>query len=205
MEIEIRPLESDLIEPAFALATRVFSAGSTVHRALGIGLEEYRAYLRASFEEMVAEGLSVAAIDAATGDMMGCMIVTDFHGQLTDNSCPPAKFAPLAALTGALCDQYARIGPGEVILVDMGAVSDKAAGMGAYQRMRAAVQNGARAKGYQRVVGELSSAATQHVVLNRLGHKKLAEIQFADFEFGGKRPFQTITDPPSILLTEGEL
>ncbi len=52
---------------------------------------------------------------------------------------------------------------------------------------------------------ELSSAATQHVVLELLGHRKMAEIPFAEFQFGEEHPFQAIKEPLSIILSEGKL
>ncbi|MGB0507460.1 MAG: hypothetical protein ACPGGK_14805 [Pikeienuella sp.] len=203
--IEITAVDQANAEKVFALVTDVFSGGSTLHRALGIGLEEYRAYLHDGFMAMVVEGLSVVAVE--DGDLLGCMIVTDFHQHLGVSEAPD-RFAPLAALTGELCRQYQQvrnIGPGEAALVDMGAVSSRAGGKGVYQKLRDAAQDRARQRGFRRIVGELSSAATQHVVLNRLGHEKLAEVRFADFEFGGAKPFAGIGEPESIILAEGLL
>ena len=55
------------------------------------------------------------------------------------------------------------------------------------------------------MIGELSSVATQHVVLNRLQHRSVAEIRFDTFEYAGGYPFRGISDPPSIVLAEGDL
>ena len=208
----MRVIDDALRDTAFDLATRVFVAGSTVHRALGIGLEEYRAYLAPSFDAMIAQGLSLAAFDADVevdgGKMVGCVIVTDFHAQPGEGTKVPPKFAPLTALTDALCAQYdAQRSPdrGKAILVDMGAVLPEHAGQGVYQTLRNAAQDHAKSHGYSKAIGELSSAATQHTVLNRLGHKKIAEIRFDTFEIAGAFPFQSITTPKSIVLTEGNL
>ena len=208
MAFEIRPLDRTLLGPAFTLATQVFIEESTLHRALGVGLGEYRDYLRPSFEEMVGEGLSVAAIDRDSDKLLGCLIVTDFHHQLSAKIDKHPKFAPLSALTAEVTRQYGQkrsISASEVILVDMGAVSEDARGQGVYQQMRGAVHRTARNKGFKWVVGELSSSATQHVVLKGLGHKKMAEVHFETFEFGGEYPLKAIEEPPSIILAEGEL
>lgn len=193
-------------ETAFALATEAFIAGSTLHRALGIGLNEYRAYLRPSFEAMVEEDLSVAAFEDEGCKMVGCLILTDFHQPLERKASATGKFAPLAALTQALCAEYNKqrsMTVGEVVLADMGAVSDRATGTGTYQKMRAEAQRLARKKGFTRIVGELSSRATQHVVLDKLGHEKICEVTFAGFEYAGQFPFRSITEPESIVLAEG--
>lgn len=205
--MEIRSLEPANLAAAFDLVTRVFAASSTLHRALGTDLETYRAYLKPDFKAMIDEGLSVCARDSS-GEMLGCTIVIDFHGPLHEPPSEHPTFASISALMSALGAEYIRkvaISPGEVILVDMGAVAPHAGGGGIYQAMRAEVQRIAVGRGFKRVVGELSSAATQHVVLNRLGHRKIAEIAFADFEFAGERPFRSVSDPPSVILAEGDL
>ncbi len=202
----MQPLTGELQEEAFALAAEVFVESSTLHRALGIGLEEYRNYLRQSFAEMLAEDLSVAAVDEKSGRLSGCLIATDFAGQFTAQREPSGRFAPLAALTAALCDQYGPApNPGQAMLVDMGAVLPGYAGHGVYKQLRKAVEVRARNRGFQTIIGELSSAATQHVILNRLGHRKVAEISFASFEHDGGFPFAAITEPASIVLAEGVL
>ncbi len=206
-DIVIGPLGPEQADAAFELATRVFAAGSTLHTALGIGLAEYRDYLRPQFGSMLAEGLSVAATTEPGGALAGCLLATDLAGTMHPGAVS-AKFAPLAALTEALCRQYRQFrdfGAGEVVLIDMAAISEGYACRGVYQALRQAAQERAREKGYAWVVGELSSVATQHVALNRLGHQKRAEIRFAEFEHGGARPFAAITEPLSIILAEGAL
>ena len=206
--ITVDGLDDKLADAAFSVASKVFVANSTLHRALGIELDEYRAYLRPSFDAMVLEGLSVVAIDQNSSEVAGCLIASDFHQHLYASTLSVGKLRPLAALTSALCSQYRKVRttkPGEVVLIDMGAVSGIAAGKGIYQKMRNAAQLIAWEKGYKRVVGELSSAATQHVVLERLGHQKVAEVRFTGFEVDGGYPFSSITDPESIVLAEGVL
>jgi hypothetical protein len=208
MATDIRPLSPDLLEPAFELATRVFTEASTLHRALGISLTDYQRYLRRPFELMANEELSIAASDRATGRLTGCLILTDFINQLNPEPATEPVFAPLAALTGELCRQYRQrrdIKAGEMVLVDMGVVRREVRGEGVYGRMRSAAQEVAKQRGFHGIVGELSSVATQHMVLNRLGHSRMAEVFFKEFEFEGRRPFYEIEDPASIVLASGAL
>ncbi len=208
MAVELNLLDAARLDAAFNLATQVFTEASTLHRALKIGLNEYREHLRHPFEMMVSEGLSIAATDNHSCDLVGCLIVTDFSNQLVEKANPSQKFAPLSALTKDLCRQYQRkrlISAADAILVDMAAVSKEAGGGGIYKQMRAAADGFARSRGFKLVIGELSSPVTQHVVLERLGHRKMAEINFAEFQYGNERPFHTIQKPPSIILSEGDL
>ena len=208
MAITIRPLDPAQTDAAFTLATQVFVEGSTLHRALGIALPDYRAYLRPSFEAMVRESLSMMAIDEDR--LVGCLICTDFHApSLPAPKTPIAEtFAPLTALTqalGALYTAQRPLKPGEALLVDMAAVSPLANGRGLYRRMREAAQAHAATRGYRVAIGELSSAATQHVILTTMDHRKRAELFFNDFAHEGRYPFASITTPPSIILAEGDI
>ena len=63
----------------------------------------------------------------------------------------------------------------------------------------------AKAAGFNTVIGELSSAATQHVCVNSLGQTVMAEIEYASFEFAGGYPFAEIVKPPSIQLVEFQI
>ncbi|MEO0329938.1 MAG: hypothetical protein AAF217_15255 [Pseudomonadota bacterium] len=208
MTIEFHKIDEKLLEPAFELATEVFINRSTLHKALRIGLDDYRTYIRPSFEGMVAEGYSIAAVDIDTGTLIGCMIVTDFFDQLKNLPDQTGVFAALGALTHSLRQQYLQkdtVQPGEALLIDMGIVADAGSGRGIYQQMRALVQVTAREAGYRLLIGELSSYATQHVVLEKLGHRKRAEIAFDTFRYGEDFPFRSITEPKSIILAEGSL
>lgn len=207
MSVDILSLGEAHSAAAFDLAARVFVESSTLHRALGIGLDEYRAYLRAPFAAMVGEGLSVVAVERKTGAICGCLVAADFESAASAIA-PPARLAPLAALTAAMAARYRALRtprPGEAVLVDMAAVPRAAAGRGLYRRMRLAAQDIARERGYRAIVGELSSPATQYVVLGEMGHGRIAEIPFATFETGGAYPFRAIADPPALVLAEGRL
>ena len=118
-QFEIHSLDGSRAEQAFALASLNFATQSVLHKALGAGLEEYRAYLRPTFFNNLGDGLSLMAT-----------------------------------------------GPGS---------------------------------------GELTSTATQKVVLEKMGHRKSAEIAFAEFTLNGRLPFATITDPKTVILAEETL
>ncbi len=205
-DVIIRPLDATLIDQTFDLATEVFATSSTIHAALGVDLETYRASLRPSFEAMVAEGMSLAALDP-DDTLLGGLIATDMHTTLSDEP-RIGPYPEIAALTQALTRRFLGIRAfkaGEVLLVDMAAVHPGARGRGVYRTLRKHVQGTARDGGWCYVVGELSSPATQRVVLDQMGHEKAAEIAFADFEWNGSRPFAGITSPRSIILAEGAL
>jgi len=43
------------------------------------------------------------------------------------------------------------------------------------------------------------------VVLEKMGHRKSAEIAFAEFTLNGRLPFAAITDPKTVILAEETL
>lgn len=92
-----------------------------------------------------------------------------------------------------------------MVLVDMAVVAPQFRGTGMYQTLRKKAQNNAKALGYAYVAGELSSAATQHVVTQRMGHEKISEVRFDTFEHKAQRPFASVTAPTSLILTLGAL
>ena len=207
MPIQFHPLTPTHQQAAFDLVTEVFVNASTLHKALNISLEEYRPYLKASYEDMASSGLSVVAIDTNTEKVIGCLIGCDFYDHIKNKSIALPKFAPLSALSTALCQSFIeqrRPKLGEIAYLDMAAIAPAYLGQGIYQEMRRFAHANAKKLGFQSVIGELSSAATQHFVLKKLGHIKRAEVSFEHFEDNGTKPFQSIKEPKSIILAEGK-
>ena len=205
-DVEIHTLGAALAEDAFALASRNFATQSSLHVALAADVDEYRAYLRPTFFDDVDDGLSLAATDRHSGDLVGILIVRDFLKQRFAGDLPfQHRFDPVTALFEALEEQYLRersLTPGEALLVDMAAVAPSHTGRGIYQTLRREISTRARSAGYRYTIGELTSAATQRVVLEKLRHRKAAEIIPAAFTYDGRRPFAAVTDPAVIVLTE---
>ncbi|MEP1444346.1 MAG: hypothetical protein ABJK39_15165 [Hyphomicrobiales bacterium] len=208
MPINFRPLTPLDHQVAFDLVTEVFVNASTLHKALDITLEEYRPYLKASYDEMASSGLSVVAIDTKTNDVIGCLIGYDFHDHVHSKGTAPEKFAPLSALSNALCGSFIKDRkpkPLDIAYLDMAAIAPAYLGQGIYQNMRSFAHANAKKRGFKSVLGELSSAITQHFVLNKMGHTKQAEVWFEQFNYNGSKPFQSIKEPRSIILAEGQL
>lgn len=208
MRYSICDITPELIHSVFDLATKVFVADSTLHRALGIELDVYRSYLWPSFCEMVGQGHSLAAVSQDTQEVVGCVIAADFAKPLEKQPIVPKEFTPLLALATRLSRDYVKhreVTANEALLVDMGAVSTEYRGSGLYRTLRQAVQARAKQSGFKHIIGELSSAATQHVILDKLGHHKVSEVIFADFAHKGTYPFSSIRSPHSIILSEGQL
>lgn len=97
------------------------------------------------------------------------------------------------------------IGSGQYLLVDMAVVSPEARGSGLYKRLRRSIHVLGKRQGFKGVVGELSSAETQHVCIRRFGHSAFEEIPYDSFRYQDEFPFASIATPRSIVLTVGQL
>ena len=207
-DIKITPLSADQVPAAFELATRTFLQSSTMHQALHVTLEEYQAYLRPGFDALVAEGLSSGATDTSSGKLVGCMIVGDYYPCLRARGAVSGKFSPLVGITRKLRSRFEKqhvVRSGQIALVDMGAVDPIAAGKGVYQALRQRTHRLVQSRGFAKIAGELSSAATQHVVIEKLGHVPVARQSFQDYTHEGQRPFLHITQPRDYVLAIGDL
>ena len=193
---------------AFNLVCDEFANGSVLHKVLGVTPEVYRAYLRDQFFLVIEQNLSLIAINIDKGNILGCLIACDFLGHETPTAQIPARFKPLSALLHQLESEYLKkrsIDTGDCMLVDLAVVSRQASGLGIYQKLRDEAKELARVAGFRYLVGELSSAATQHVCVNRMGHSVITEVEYATFEYDGQFPFAQINQPTSIQLVELEL
>lgn len=204
--IEICKMETRFIEPSFDLAAQVFCKSSTLHKLADISVPEYKDCLKQGFLDNVSQGLSAVAVTRHSKDLLGCVIACDFLDQ--GETKPNPKLAAMQNLFLRLEQDYIKKKapkPGQSVLVDMALVDPDHLGLGVYQKLRDHIHEIARDKGFEFVVGELSSAATQNVVVNKMGHKILSRIAFDQFEFEGRKPFQSIREPKEIWLTEGAL
>ena len=69
-----------------------------------------------------------------------------------------------------------------------------------YRAMRLEVNNVALRHKYKYVVGELSSAVTQKVLLREMEHSSVVEIRYQTFLHQGYYPFASIEEPRAIVF-----
>ena len=208
-KFEIHSLDESRAEQAFALASLNFATQSVLHKTIAADLEEYRAYLRPTFFDDLGNGLSLMATDPNSGELMGILVVRDFRKQRFAGDLPyQDKYDQISALfeeLEAIYMQARHLAPGDALLVDMAAVPLAHTGKGIYQALRAEISIRAKSLGYKYIIGELTSSATQKVVLEKMGHRKRAEIAFAEFNLNGRLPFAAITEPQTVILAEETL
>ncbi len=205
MSVIVTELTKELSSQALALVCDEFSVHSPLHRALDIAGIEYLAYLSPQWRNYAFGDQSIAlmALNVTTNELIGCLIAIPYDSQLVHFDKTPTRLRPITALLRQLEQDYERLRSRQsagALLVDIAVVKDDLKGNGYYKQLRSAVQQKAREAGFGCVLGELSSVVTQHVCVQKMGHKVLAEIKYADFMFEGAYPFAVIEEPASIQL-----
>lgn len=94
---------------------------------------------------------------------------------------------------------------GDALLVDMAAISPPHTSKGIYQTLRKEISRRAKFPERKYVIGELTSSATQKVILQKMGHRHCAQINLSIFSDATRRPFASIVDPKIIVLAKAVL
>ena len=207
-DITIIPLHKQHEKDALTLVCNQFATGSVLHKAMDISVDEYKTHVQKTFSLVIEEGLSVVALDNTDGSVLGCLLATEFVALESDIKSLPPKFRPIKALLEKLESIYTQsraTTSGRTMLVDLAVVSDLARGRGIYSKLRSVAHEIGRQRQFEYVIGELSSAATQHLCVKKLGHSVKAEVAYADFDYEGAQPFKAIQNPLSIQLVEARL
>ena len=196
----------------FEMVCNEFVNSSPIHVALGINTQEYADYLRDEWTSYIHKGPlgpmgSLVACDPDSGEIRGCMITAAFPSCFKHSANLPIKQKTVSALLQELEELYLgeNVNTEKSLLVDIAVVHKQFSNRGIYQQLRHRLQELAVSNGFNNIFGELSSAATQHVCINKLHQQTVAEIFYKDFDFAGSRPFEDILEPPSIKLVVASL
>jgi len=203
----ITPLNESHSEQCLSLVADHFCRQSTLHRAANISSSELREYLSKYWHRYACEGPieSLVAVSDDKSEALGCIIVRRFPTLIGNINNLPEKQKPVTALLQTLEAQFLEQNESSAksILVDLAVVKESATCLGIYQHLRSEIHKRAAEAGYEKIYGQLSSAAAQHVCLKKLGHKVVAEVFYQDYSFNGTRPFASINAPKSIQMVEG--
>jgi hypothetical protein len=208
-KITLKQIDNSISEDAFLFLSAVFATRSTLHKAIDIEIDVYREYLKASYQKAIDQGLSIVAIDESEKEICGVLIAKDIIvSNRTARSLHVKKLLPITKLSQKLDEIYfaqRHITAGDAVLVDMAAVSKHHGGLDIYKDMRLKAHSMAAQQGFKFVIGQLSSQRTQNIVLSELGHRNCGEIVFSEFTYDGNRPFASIKNPKSIIISEQRL
>ena len=202
------PLTMLHADAALQFVCREFVSNSSLHIATNVPLDVYTTYLKEPFFAAIKAKTSFMFVHHDTGSIAGCILAQDILSTTSNSIATPESVKPIKALLDALEAPYferRNVTEGTTLLVDIAVVSPTARRHGLYTKLRNAVHIQGSKLGYSKVIGELSSAATQHLCINKLGHSIISEIELNTFLFKNQYPFKTIETPRTIQLVEGNI
>jgi ribosomal protein S18 acetylase RimI-like enzyme len=165
------------------LLGEVFVQGDPPAMAVGLTASGFESFVRLYGPKADAEGLTVVARSAATGQMIGALLAED------SGSGPPngferlsSKFSPIFDILGQLDTEYSADRPrrrGESLFLFLLGVAPGFAGRGIAQRLVAECIGYGGRLGYRIAVTEATNKTSQHV-FRKLGFVERARRSYGD-------------------------
>ena len=201
-------LDSSDIEKMAELLANVFSRFDPPAVAVGLSFNEVRELVRLFSRRAPNDGLTIVARAMPSGELIGAMLADDFASPPPEGITEVAKhFDPIAAMLEGLDEQYRKarsVMPGQILHLFMLGVDAEFGGRGIAQNLiRLTLENGKR-KGYKSAVTEATGNVSQHIFRN-LGFADCFRIAYKEFDYHGKRPFETIEHHEAMILMERSL
>jgi GNAT superfamily N-acetyltransferase len=186
----------------------VFALGDPPAMAVGLTVPEFAYFVRLYVPKADAEGLTMVARSAVTGEMIGALLAEDSASVLPDglDQLSP-KFRPIFDILGQLdtdssADPPSRVGA-SLHLFLLGVVPEWS-GRGIAQRLvRACLENGRR-QGYRVAVTEATNRTSQHV-FHKVGFVERGRRSYGDHRFEGHAWFGAIADQGGPMRMERDV
>jgi GNAT superfamily N-acetyltransferase len=197
----------DAAEMARMLA-EVFSRREPPAVAVGLTSAEFESFVQLLCPNVIADGLTIVARRADTGEMVGAVLTEDFASTPPEGltSLSP-KFDPIFDILGQLDGEYRGgrlVEHGEALHLYLLGVAASAAGHGvAKQLVATCLENGART-GYRVAVTEATAMVSQHV-FRRLGFTERVRRSYEDYRFEGRAVFASIAEQGGPTLMDRHL
>lgn len=192
-------------EEMASLLAEAFSRDDPPAVAMGISAGEFEACVRLFCPGAAAEGLTVIARSAATGEMAGAFLAADF-------TAPPPpgienvseKFLPMFTLLDQLDADYQRdktIEPGSYLHLLLLGVTRRFTGRKVAQNLVTACEEIGRRKGYRVAVTEASGSVSQHIFRKR-GYAGRLQISYQEYRYEGKPVYAAIEGHSGMILMD---
>ena len=186
----------------------VFAHRDPTALAVGLTAPEFESFIRLYGPKADAEGLTVVARSAATGDIVGALLAED------PASAPPdgfeqlsPKFRPIFDILGQLVTEYSAARPrraGESVHLFLLGVAEGFGGRGIAQRLVAeCLAHGGR-RGCRIAVTEATNMASQRL-FRKLGFVEMVRRSYGDHLFEGQACFGSVADQGGPILMDREV
>ncbi len=190
------------------LLGKVFADRDPPAVAVGLTPSEFETFVRLFCSRAAAEGLTIVARSAETGEMCGALLTEDSASTLPDGiEHLSTKFNPIFDILGQLEAEYRSdqtVHPGESIHLFLLGVAQRFAGRGVAQQLVAeCLANGAR-RGYRVAVTEATNQTSQHI-FRKQGFVERVRRAYGDHRFNGQVVFASIAEHGGPILMDKPL
>jgi len=192
-------------EAMVRLLGEVFSRHDPPAIAAGLTLSEFEAFVRLLCPKAAAEGLTIVARLADTGEMIGAILTEDSSSEMPEGiNRLSEKFDPIFDILGQLDTEYrsdrtAR--PGELLHLFLLGVSDRVAGRGVAQQLVAACLEHGRRRGYRVAITEATNKISQHI-FRKQGFVTRVQRSYEAHRFNGRQVFASIAEHGGPMLMD---
>ncbi len=205
MQIEYGLYVPSDAEAMVKLLGEVFSRYDPPAVAVGLIAPEFEAFIRLLCPKVAAEGLTIVARLAGTGELIGALLAEDSASALPDGiDRLSAKFDPIFDILGQLETEYRAgraVHPGESLHVYLLGVSDRAARRGVAQQLVAACLEHGTRRGYQVAVTEATNRVSQHI-FRKQGFVARVQRSYKAHRFEGRQVFESIAEYGAPILMD---
>ncbi len=176
--------------------------------AVGLTALEFETFVRLFCTQAEADGLTVVARSAATGEMIGALLAEDSASVPPDSLDRVSdKFNPIFDILGQLDTEY-RAGrvtqPGESLHLFLLGVALGFEGQGVAQRLVAECLANGVDRGYRLAVTEATNPTSQHV-FRKQGFAERVHRSYGVHRFNGQAVFGSIADQGGPILMDRHL
>lgn len=208
MKIEYGAYTASDADAMAALLGEVFSRRDLPAYAVGLSASEFEAFVRPFLPQAAADGLTVVARLADTGEMVGALLTEDCASAMPagmDRLSP--KYDPIYDILGQLGNEYwasRPACPGESLHLFLLGVAERVAGNGVAQGLVEACLKHGTNRGFRRAVTEATNKVSQHI-FRKLGFAERVRRSYADHRFDGRTVFASIADHGGPILMDRSL
>jgi GNAT superfamily N-acetyltransferase len=190
------------------LLGEVFSRYDPPAVAAGLTASEFEAFVRLLCPKAAAEGLTIVARLAGTGELIGALLTEDSASPPPDGMDRlSAKFDPIFDILGQLDTEYSggqTVPLGESLHLFLLGVSDHVAGRGVAQQLVAACLEHGKRRGYRVAVTEATNRVSQHI-FRKQGFVARVQRSYAAHRFDGRQVFASIAEHGGPILMDKSL
>jgi ribosomal protein S18 acetylase RimI-like enzyme len=210
---EIMPIEYGVYAASDAdamanLLGEVFSRHDPPAVAAGLTAAEFEAFVQLFCPRAEAEGLTVVARLAGTGELVGVLLTEDCASALPNGlDRLTAKFDPIFDILGQLNAEYwgdRAVRPGESLHLFLLGVAERVAGRGVAQQLVAVCLEHGTQRGYRLAVTEATNKLSQHI-FRKHGFVERVQRSYQTHRFGGRAVFASIANHGGPILMDRSL